>query len=101
MLGISMALELRRYRIALDSQAAISRAVQLYTEPARSWIELQVQKAGKDGSVLMWVRDSGMKGNEAADRKANLRAYGGRVMQLDDMITPVGIRQDYPIHCRP
>ena len=102
MLAICMALTSGSKTIALDSQVAISRASQLYTEPARSWIELQMQKAALAGSTLMWVKGhSGVKGNEEADRRANLRAYGGRVMQLTEKITPEGIRQDFPIHSKP
>lgn len=102
MLGITMALRSGSTRIALDSQAAIHRATQLYIEPARSWIELQLQKAIRKSSMLMWVKGhSGVKGNEAADRKAKLRAYGGRVMQVAERITPAGIRQDFPIHSKP
>ena len=50
----------------------------------------------------MWVRGhSGIKGNEAADRRAKLKAYGGRVMNEASQITPAGIRQDHPIHSKP
>ena len=41
---------------------------------------------------------AGVRGNEIADRKANMRAYGGRVMNRENRITPAGIRQDHPIH---
>ena len=88
-------------RIALDSQGAISRIEQLYTQPARSWIELSIQTDGCRGATVMWVKGhAGVKGNEAADRRAKLRAYGGRVTQANK-ITPAGIRQDHPIHTKP
>lgn len=83
------------------SQAAIGRAIQLYTEPARSWVELRIQKACRSSCTLMWVRGhAGVWGNEEADRRANLRAYGGRVMQCVERMTPAGIRQDFPIHTK-
>ena len=44
---------------------------------------------------------AGIAGNEKADRMAKLRAYGGRVMQIEQKITPAGIRQDFPIHQKP
>ena len=82
MLGISLALESNQRNIALDSQAAIIRTTQLYIEPARSWIELRIQRALKAAPcTVMWVKGhAGVEGNKEADRKANLRAYGGRVM---------------------
>ena len=103
MLGISLALESNYRTIALDSQAAITRTTQLYVEPARSWVELRVQKSLTTAPcTLMWVKGhSRVKGNEDADRRANLRAYGGRVTGKADIITPAGIRQDFPIHSKP
>lgn len=86
LLGICLALESRHTSIALDSQAAITRAALLYTEPARSWIELRLQESCRKGCTVAWVRGhSGVVGNEQADRRANLRAYGGRVMGLADV----------------
>ena len=50
----------------------------------------------------MWVKGhSGVKDNVDADQKANLRAYGGRVVGRTDIITPAGIRHNYPIHTKP
>ena len=69
LLGMAMALETGHHKIALDSQGAIARAVQLYTEPARSWIEEKIVKACKTNITLMWVRGhTGVEGNERADR---------------------------------
>ena len=39
--------------------------------------------------------------NEEADRKANIAAYGGRVMARPGKVTPAGIRQAFPIHTKP
>ena len=56
MLGVLIALEDGSSCIALDSQGAIQRLEQLYTQPARSWIEAQLQSENKGGCTLMWVR---------------------------------------------
>ena len=103
MLGIAISLETHRFAIALDSQGAITRAMQLYTEPARSWIEPRMQEAlAAEPSCLIWVKGhSGVRGNEEADRRANLIAYEGRVVGRPDRVTPAGIRQEFPIHTKP
>ena len=47
---------------------------------------------------LTWVRGhTGVQGNEEADRKANLAAYGGRVTGKPDKIMEASIRQEYLI----
>ena len=51
---------------------------------------------------MIWVKShAGNMGNEEADRRAKLRAYGGRVMQGVNLITPAGIRADHRIHSKP
>ena len=55
MLGIALSLEAHNFTVALDSQGAMTGVVQLYTESARSWIELSVQKAmSLSPACLMW-----------------------------------------------
>ena len=101
MTGVLLALRNGHSCIALDSQGAIQRLSQLYTQPARSWIELQLQKENKAGCTLMWVRGhAGTKGNEEADRRAKIRAYGGRVMSEPNLLTLAGIRHDHRIHSK-
>ena len=102
MLGVLIALEDGSSCIALDSQGAVQRLVQLYTQPARLWIEAQLQSKNKEGCTLMWVRGhTGVEGNEAADRKAKIRAYGGRVADRPSILTPAGIRHDHRVHSKP
>lgn len=101
-MGVQIALKTGHNCVALDSQTAIMRMQQLYTGPPRSWIELELLKGMQRGCTLMWVKGhSGIKGNEVADRRAKLKAYGGRVMNETSKITPAGIRQDHPIHSKP
>ena len=102
MLGVLLALEDRSACIALDSQGAIQRLEQLYTQPARSWIVAQLQSANKEGCTLMWVKGhAGVEGNEAVDSGAKIRAYGGRVAERLSILTPAGIQQDHGIHSKP
>ena len=42
---IALSLEAGNYRVALDSQGAITRTMQLYVDPARPWIEHRIQQA--------------------------------------------------------
>lgn len=50
----------------------------------------------------MWVKGyAGVEGNEAADRRAKIRVYGGRVAKRPNILTPAGIRQDHGIHSKP
>ena len=102
MVGVLLALQDGSRCVALDSQGAIQRLEQLYTQPARSWIEEQLQLANREGCELMWVKGhAGVEGNEVADKRAKIRAYGGRVAQRASILTPAGIRQDHPVHSKP
>ena len=101
MTGVLLALEDGSQCIALDSQGAIQRLEQLYTQPARSWIELQLQLENRTGCTVMWVRGhAGIKGNEDADRGAKIRAYGGRVTNQPSILTPAGIKHDHQVHSK-
>ena len=44
MLAMAMSFEAGSSCVALDSQGAITKAVQLYTEPTRSWVEYRVHR---------------------------------------------------------
>ena len=49
MAGVLLALEDGSRCVALDSQGAIQRLEQLYTQPVRSWIEEQLQSVNREG----------------------------------------------------
>lgn len=97
LLGICLALESGNNKIALDSQAAMTRATLLYTA-GEVMDRAKVAKSLSDNEYgLMGERSLRNRGKRAlADRRANTMAYGGRVMGLADIMTPAGIRQDFP-----
>ena len=102
MVGVLLALQDGSRCVALDSQGAIQRLEQLYTQPARSWIEEQLQLANKEGCEVMWVKGhAGIEGNEVADKRAKIRAYGERVAQRASILIPAGITQDHPVYSKP
>ena len=50
----------------------------------------------------MWVKGHAeVEVNEAADRGAKIRAYGGRVVHRVSVLTSSGIRHDHRIHLKP
>ena len=53
LVGVLLALEDRSHSVALDSQGAIQKLKQLYTQTARSWIEEQLQVANNEGCELI------------------------------------------------
>ena len=81
MVGVLLAQQDGSGCVVLDSQGAIQRLEHLYTQPARSWIAEQLQLANREGCEVMCVKGhAGVEGNEVADKKAEIRAYGGRVV---------------------
>ena len=47
----------------------------------------------------MWVKGhDGVEGDGQADRRAKQEVWMGERMHWPDVITPVGIRQAYPLH---
>ena len=58
--------------------------------PPESWLEEEIcgKIEGRDLEIS-WVRgDSGVKGNEAADRRAKEEVYAGERMGQSDLATP-------------
>jgi len=86
--------------VALDSQGVIQRISNLqYTQP-RSWIEEGlVARMQERPRTLMWVKGhNGVKGNEEADRMAGRTVRRGRKRQERAVVTPAGIKQEFPIY---
>jgi len=49
----------------------------------------------------MWVRGhDGVEGNEAAGSSAKEEVWRGERMHWPDIVTPVGIRQAFPLHSK-
>ncbi|KAF8417385.1 hypothetical protein EV426DRAFT_706071 [Tirmania nivea] len=85
----------RNMIVALDSQGAIGRLVNLQFDQTRSWIEARARKLmTEEGRIMMWMKGhSGVEGNEGVDRKAKETTWVGRSMLKLDIATPAGIKQ--------
>ena len=102
MLGMLIGLEDESSWIGLHNQRAKQRLEQVHTQLARSWIHAELQSVNKTGCTLILVSSySGIEGNEAADRRAKIRAYGGRLADRASILTLAGIRPDHHIHAKP
>jgi len=105
MIGIAGAWEEGYTVVATDSQAAVKRCVKLTAgiQRGESWIDERVIRAaeGREGSKLglIWVKGhSGVEGNELADRRAKEKVMEGIWNSGQNLATPAGIRQAYPLY---
>lgn len=103
MLTVAMSLDQGKATVALDSQGAITRLVQLFTELLKSWIKQRLQNVlAAQAAKLMCVKvNTGIERNEEADRRANIAAYGGRVAARRNRVIAAGIRQELLVHTKP
>jgi len=101
MIGVARAWEEGYETVAVDSQAAIRRCVNLIEGVQRggSWIDERVIKAvGEAERRMIWVKGhSGCSGNEAADKRAKDKVREGIWNSDRSLATPAGIRQAYPL----
>ena len=107
-LGIAGAWEEGYRAVATDSQAAVTRCMNLASGATRirSWIDERTVKAMKEATsggklALMWVKGhSGVEGNERADERAKEEVRKGQWRSEPRIATPAGIRQAYPLFRR-
>jgi len=96
-LGIAGAWEEGYQTVALDSQAAITRCMNLAAGVTRvgSWIDERIMKAMEESEgrlTLMWVKGhSGVEGNKRADERAKEWVMKGQWGSEPSIATPAGI----------